>query len=405
MSAFTTIFKNDLKLFLKDWKAVILLMVMPVLFISLFAYTLKDYIKENSFIEPFDIAIVDKEDTTQSRMVIRQLEEVGIFKNILILQEDRAVSMLEDNHISAFITIPQDFTTSVSHGENRPIKVVGNANMPLHSFIVRNLVQSACNLVSAGQSAINAIYYYNKQAGVSGLELEQEYTESATRVVMEAMVRGKVFRNVQTPSGLNLTPFEYFTSSLLVIFLMFAGMPGVKMLVTERELGLFDRLRASAAKVWQIMASKFLVTLLLSSVQFITTFIITVSLFKNYWGSGYKNVIFMFSSVLFAVSCWSLLVSSISRTPKSADMIGNLGILLMAVIGGNIYPLTSMPGFVQFLSKLTINRWAMEGFMVIFSGNKALEVGGYALPILALGFCMLAIASTLYYWQLRGSGE
>ncbi|HHV60138.1 MAG TPA: ABC transporter permease [Clostridiaceae bacterium] len=397
MSAFVSLFKNDLKLFMKDWKAVLLLISLPVLFIMLFSYTLSGYINENEFIEPFDIAIVDNENTTQTRMLIRQLEEMDIFRKILLLTEDAAKEKLEENLISSIIIIPEDFTTSISQGINKPIKVIGNKLAPLDSYIVRNLVQSACNMVSSGQSAINAIYYYNKAAGLPESELIQEYNASTASILMDALARGNIFNRYEMAAGLDLTAFEYFTAALMTVFLMLAGLPGLKMLVTERDLGLFDRLKVSPVKTWQIIISKFLVTFILSAIQFSATLFITLFVFKNYWGTNVKNIIFIFAATLFSVSCWSMLVSSISRTPKAADLIGSLGILLMAIIGGNIYPLSSMPEIIQYLSKFTVNRWAMEGFMAIFSGNPALKVGNYVLPLLLLGVSMLSIAFVIYY--------
>ena len=59
----------------------------------------------------------------------------------------------------------------------------------------------------------------------------------------------------------------------------------------------------------------------------------------------------------------------ISPTPAAADLAGSLGTLLMAAIGGSIYPLTSLPDGIKSLSYLTINRWAVDGFLQVFSGQ------------------------------------
>jgi ABC-type multidrug transport system permease subunit len=64
----------------------------------------------------------------------------------------------------------------------------------------------------------------------------------------------------------------------------------------------------------------------------------------------------------------------------------------MAVIGGSIYPLSSMPEFVRKLSGLTINRWAMDGFMIIFSGNDALRVTTQVYALCIIGLVLLTAA-------------
>lgn len=388
---------------MKDWKAILLLIIMPVFFISLFAYTLYPYINENTFVEPFDIIVVDSEDTAQTRMLIKQIEELDIFRNVFTEDRQSAISKMEQDLVPAVIILPENFTASVSVGENKPVKVIGNRNMPLKSFIVKTFVQSTSNIVSAGQSAINSIYHFNEKAKIPANELKKEYADSTSHFILEALSRGKIYNRAETSAGMNLTSFEYFTASLIVIFLMFAGMPGLKMLVTERELGVFKRLRVSPAKTWAMLFSKITVTFLLSTLQFLIIIVLTLVLFNNYWGANIKDILLLFGATLFSVSCWSILVSFISRSAKSADVIGNLGILLMAVVGGSIYPLTSMPGFIRVLSKFTINYWAMEGFMIVFSGNKALHTSSSALVLAVLGLAMLSLAFLKYCWKIKRS--
>lgn len=362
---------------------------MPFLFICFFSYALIPYLNKSSFIEPFSIALVDKEDTAEARILVRQLEEIEIFKEVVKVPEAEAMKLIAENKIASIIIIPEGFVGSVAVGENKPVTVIGNRAMPLQSFVVKNLIQSASNLVSAGQSAINTIYYYSEEAGLEGEELDKVFYESTMKIFMEALARKEIFSQMEASPGFDLTPVEYFTAALIVVFLMFTGMPAMKMLVTEKSYGLTRRLRTSTVGMWQVVLSKFIVSLVLSIIQFAIIIILTSVVFKNYWGAPIKNILMLFGGIMFAVSSWAIFVSSISRTPASADIIGNLGILLMAVIGGSIYPLSSMPGFVRSLSKFTINRWAMDGFMVVFSGNHALSTANQVYMLLIIGLVLL----------------
>lgn len=392
MIAFITLFKNDLKLFFKDWKAVVLILVMPFLFICLFTYALAPYLNKSNFVEPFSIALVDNENTTQTRILSKQLEEIHIFKEIIRVDEGSAIGLIKQNKIAAAIIVPQGFSDSVLVGENKPVTVIGNKSMPLQSFVVKNMMQSAANLVSAGQSAINTIYYYDQKLGLQGKDLEKEYNDSTMKIFLEMLARNEIYSYVEGSGNFDLTPVEYFTSALIVIFLMFAGMPGLKMIVSERSYGITRRLMSTPVKMRHIILSKFLVSIILSIIQFAIIIILTSFIFKNYWGGSLKNIFMLFGGIIFAVSSWSIFVSAISQTPAAADVIGNLGILLMAVIGGSIYPLSSMPGFIRNLSNLTINKWAMDGFMVIFSGNEGLNVLNQTYMLILIGVMLLVVS-------------
>jgi ABC-type multidrug transport system permease subunit len=394
MTVFITLLKTDLKMFLKDWKAVLLLLILPLFFIYLFVDTLSSSLTKNSFVEPFKIALVDKEDSTQTRVLIKQLDEIKIFKEVIRVPEDEAKMLISEDRIGAAIVIPKGFSRSLRYGENKPVTVIGNKNRPLQSYITKNLALSAANLVASGQCAINTIYYYNRLAGLRGKELEKDFNESTMSYFVDALGRNQVFSEAKGASGYTVTAAEHFTAALIVVFLMFAGMPGMKMIVTERSMGITRRLAASPVKMRQIVLSKFIVSFILSLLQFLIIIVFTSVVFNNYWGAPLQDILVLFGGVIFAVSAWSVFVSSISKTPAAADIIGNISILLMAVVGGNIYPLSSMPEFARQIGNVTINKWAMEGFEVLFSGSRGISILNYVFPLLLIGAVLLTASFT-----------
>ena len=402
MTSFAALLKNDIRLYLRDWKACVLLLAAPLLFISFFTYALTPYLNKSSFIEPFPIALVDMENTTQTRMLIRQLEEIDIFSEIQRLDEKTAMEKLSDETVGAVVMIPPDLTDSIASGQNKPVSVVGNSAMPLQAYIVKNVMQSAANLVSAAQSAIITIYHYDKMAGLKGTELETRYNNAITDYSMEALARHELFSTADESSPYSLTPSEYYTAALIVVFMMFAGMPGMKMLVTEKSEGMTRRLSASPVRMWKVVLSKLFVSVMLLVIQFGIIVALTSVFFHNYWGAPVKNVLMLFGGLILAVSAWSVFVAAVSSSPASADIIGNLGILLMAVVGGSIYPLSSMPDFIRLMSRLTINRWAMDGFMVLFSGNDAASTGFYALILAVIGVVLFITSTLIMKFARRG---
>ena len=184
--------------------------------------------------------------------------------------------------------------------------------------------------------------------------------------------------------------------------MMFAGMPAMKLLVTEKSEGVTERLYAAPVSMLSVVLSKLLVSALLLLIQFGIIIIFTSTVFNNYWGAPIKNVIMLFTGLIFAVSAWSIFVASISTTPASADIIGNLGILLMAIVGGNIYPLSSMPLAVRNISRFTISRWAMDGFMVLFSGNDAASTFVYTLALTLIGLVLFIVSAGIMKFSKRG---
>ena len=401
MVSFAALLKNDIRLILRDWKACVLLLAAPLLFISFFTYALSPYLEKSSFIEPFPIALVDKENTTQTRMLIHQIEDIGIFSHVIVTYEEDALRYPADKEVGGAIIIPEDFTNSVAIGENRPVTVVGNGAMPLQAYIVKNTAQSAANLVTAAQGAINTIWHYDNKAGLSDSELDARFNEAVMDYMLTALARTAVFESVEAENGSSVTPAEYFTAALIVVFMMFAGMPGMKMLVSERAGGITARLAATPVRMWKVVLSKLLVSIMLLVIQFGIIILMTSRLFNNYWGAPVRDVLILFGAIILAVSAWSVFTASISPTPASADIIGNLGILLIAVLGGSIYPLTSMPESIRRISVLTINRWAMEGFMVLFSGSSVTDTGTHAMVLALMALILFAVSAFMIRFARR----
>jgi ABC-2 type transport system permease protein len=401
MTSFAALLKNDIRLFLRDWKACVLLLVAPLFFISFFTYALSPYLEKSSFIEPFPLALVDKENTTQTRMVINQVEEIDIFSEVRKMDEEEALRSLADGEVGGVVIIPEDFTRSVSAGENKPVTVIGNGAMPLQAYIVKNTALSAANLVSAAQGAINTIWHYDVEAGLTGDELDARFNEAAMEYILTALARTSIFVPGEAEDEFSVTPAEYFTAALIVVFMMFAGMPGMKMLVAERTGGINVRLAAAPVRMWKVVLSKLLVSVMLLVIQFGVIILVTARLFSNYWGAPARYVLMLFGGIILAVSAWSVFTASVSPTPASADIVGNLGILLMAVLGGSIYPLATMPESIRRISVFTINRWAMDGFMVLFSGSNVPDTGTHALVLAAMGL-VLFIASA---FMMRFAGR
>ena len=152
--------------------------------------------------------------------------------------------------------------------------------------------------------------------------------------------------------------------------------------------------------MWKVVLSKLLVSIMLLVIQFGIIILMTSRLFINYWGAPVRDVLILFGAIILAVSAWSVFTASISPTPASADIIGNLGILLMAVLGGSIYPLTSMPESIRRISVLTITRWAMEGFMVLFSGSVT-DTGRHAMVLALMALILFAVSAFMIRFARR----
>ncbi len=392
MGVFIALVKKDIKLVFADVKAVVMMIFVPFLFIALFSGVADSLMEDAHFIKPFDIAVADKEDSVMTRILIEQLKGTGMFSNLITADEDTCRRMVSGNEVAAAVVIPEDFTSSIDMGENKPVEVIGNLKQSFRARIVYNIIDSASTLVCAGQASMNTVYHYDKEAGIRNRELWDRFQETADQMLRFAVTRRSFFAETAGVRVFDVTPGEYMTAALLSVFLMFTGLPVARIQIYERVSGVHARILTPMAGNLRILASKTVVTFFAGGIQFMVVFAASWFFLGNYWRGSISAALQITLAVLFSVSCWAVLVASVSSTPAAADMTGSLGILLMAAAGGSIYPLHRMPEAVRYISGITVNRWAMEGYMSVFSSTGGVDTSRYVLYIAGVGALMLAVS-------------
>lgn len=409
----SVIIKNDLKLFFSDWKAVLLFFGLPFVFVSIFILSLSPLLDANRFVESFNIALVDKDDTVESRVLINQFinsqgednfEEEDSQNLITFVKTDEksAMDMLQKDDAAGVVIIPEGFVYSMSIGENKPLKVVTNPGQPLYAQFIKSYMESYANIISSAQNGIMTAYvYYDKFA--SGKEFyDNKYADVVTKFSLKALSKNDLFENKQVSYIPDVTKYEYFTAALLVVFIMFSGIMGIKFTAGEKLHGISDRLAVSPLKEMELVLARFITVFILSLLQFLALIIPAGLVFKIYLNASPIYMLLMFAITVFTVSTCAIFVAVISPTPAVADLAGSLGTLLMAAVGGSIYPLTSLPDGIKKLSYLTINRWAVDGFLEIFSGQISASYY-YDIGILTLMGIIYIAASILFLKARHGN--
>jgi ABC-2 type transport system permease protein len=100
----------------------------------------------------------------------------------------------------------------------------------------------------------------------------------------------------------------------------------------------------------------------------------------------------------FAAIGWGLLVAVCSRTLEQATVIGGVGNILAAAVGGIMVPRFVMPEAMQKLSEVSPMAWALDAFhAVILRGGGAADIAAPCAKLLALATALFAAALWVHY--------
>lgn len=219
--------------------------------------------------------------------------------------------------------------------------------------------------------------------------LEEAFAQSAQAPPAQVEVRS-------APAGeakLNRNPFAFFAPSLAIFFLMISMFEAPRSILVEQDEGTLGRLVRTPTSPSQILLGKLGGSYLTGILQFAVLVAASRLIFGLTWGQSPAGLVLMVVAVVVASASMGAVVAAFSKDVIQAGAIGGGIALLSAGLGGNFFSPENLPTWLQALSRLTINRWALEGFMKLTVNNldaRAVLLDAGVLLTIAAGLFALA---------------
>jgi ABC-2 type transport system permease protein len=394
----------NLKNYMLDVRSLLLMLFTPVLILLCLVYALSPLIAGDSFIEPFDIAIVNKDDTLETRTLIQQIEKSEQLEGLVrftYVDEQEALELLKENKIASIVTVPRGFSADLAVGKNTPVEVVGNLQRPLQSALTKAWMESSADLVTAAQSGVNTIYHFLREANVSSEELDEAVKISIITFSLNALSRSEMY-NVDTVSSINdLSPVQYYMISGGTVLLLIWGLMGISAITGEKSVALQQRLISFGISSYQLLWSNFLTITFILFIKFLFIFF-TIILVSSYdVGFHIVNFIFLALLVIMTMSAMFLLLTIFIEHPIVRQLLGLFMILWMSFSGGNIVPSSFLPAWIDSLSFLSINKWATQGFIEVLFSTQTHEQSFYIPALGGMLILFLSLAMIMSRQKLR----
>jgi ABC-2 type transport system permease protein len=151
----------------------------------------------------------------------------------------------------------------------------------------------------------------------------------------------------------------------------------------EHAWGTWDRLRASPASTMDIVIGKVLPLYVCQVAQMAVLFLAGRVLF-GYRPAGPVLALAVVTAVFVAVLvAFGVTLVAVFPTMDQAMVVGSLGGMLMAGLGGAFVPAASLPGWAQAAAHLTPAYWAIEALRSVTVDGAGLSDLGRPLAVLA----------------------
>jgi ABC-2 type transport system permease protein len=186
---------------------------------------------------------------------------------------------------------------------------------------------------------------------------------------------------------------EQLVPGVAVLFSFLSMMLVGTLFFREHAWGTWDRLRASGTSMVDIALGK-VAPLYVAFVGQMLVVLVLCRLLFGFRPNGSLLALAVVVAVLeAAVTAFGVLMVALFRTMDLAMMVGNLGGMVMAGIGGAFAPAAAMPHWAQQAARYTPTYWALEALhRLSLDGAGLADVGRHigVVAAFAAGFALLA---------------
>ena len=336
LGAFVT---KELHHILRDRQTLAILLLMPLVQVLLFGYALRTDIRD------LRVAVVDPTPDMVSLRLRSRLAATTRFHLVNVSSTTNVIEgLFQRREADIAVVLPTSFAERLGRGDTAQVLLLSDASDPNTATTIQVYVRSVLSdferELGAGREGAGTV-----RIGVASRMRFNPTLESANLFVPGLIA--------------------------LVLTLVSALMTAIS-LSREKELGTLEVLLVSPLRPWQIIVGKVVPYLALGFA--ITCLVLTAARVVFAVPMLGSVTLLLAESVLFTIVSLSLGVLVAARTSSQrAAMLGALVGTMMptALLSGMIFPITSMPGWLQPVTQIVPARW----FIVIARGIMLKGIG------------------------------
>ncbi|HVL67547.1 MAG TPA: ABC transporter permease [Vicinamibacterales bacterium] len=364
--------RKELRQIVRDRRTVLIQAFVPAFFLVVFGYALSFDIRHIA------LAVEDRDGTPQSRALVSAFVNSGYFDFAAAVRGPRWQDrLLDTNEARAVLVIPEGFARTASTGGSAPVQVIVNGD-------------NANTATAVIGYATGILHSAALQFAPGSPMLDARRGEARVPLVMEP----RVWYNPELRSALFLVP-----GLIAYISMLMAVTSTALSIVREKESGTMEQVRMAPVRTVPFLLGKTLPYFCIALLSAGLVFLASMALFDLPMRGSWLTLAGVLSLYLAGALATGLLVSTVADTQQVAFQIALLVSLLPTLmLSGFIFPIASMPAFLQAVTHIVPARYFLVALRaIVLKGSSVLQllpqIGAlavYALVVLGLASVRLS---------------
>ena len=339
MSVFQSLVKKEALHLLRDFRTIIVVLVMPVVLLLLFGFAISTEVNN------VRVATVVEQHTDQTKQIIDRFRANPYFTFEGVVAYSDVEDLLREGKVDAAVV----FRTRDGKLEHQ-------------------VVVDASNTIMA--------------------QTATAYLESVISPGADTPIVTSTLYNPRLKSAYNFVP-----GIMGMIFILICAMMTSVSIVREKETGTMDLLLVSPVRPWTIVFGKLVPYFLLSCVILALTLVLSYTVLGIPFSFRLFDVIWVTILYVILALALGLLISTVASTQVAALLISGVMLMIPVILlSGMIFPVENMPLVLQWFSCVIPARWYISAMRVLmiqrlpvdYVLTEVLVLAGMTLLVLAL---------------------
>jgi ABC-2 type transport system permease protein len=378
LRTFLMAFKIARRDLLDLWRAkmlVVSFLLMPILLMSMFGYMFPTTPKANPAVgnmptayPNLPVALVLMDQGSVANTVANQFIDIAQTQQLFRVSEMASYAAARDSivrgTISGIVVIPDGFTAAIRAGTQATVQVTVDETNPQIAAVVHGEIATIFGLISSSISTMTLKDTMSN--GVKPIFLLEPIT-----IAHEPLISGAS------------TTFQFLAPGFMALTVVFGALSGVGFAISrEREQGTMDGLLVSPITRRAVIFGKVISQTVRGLIQAFLILGLSMLLFGV---RIYGSPLLMLFTMLLGVASFvgvGIILTAFAPEQETAQMMVILMQFPMMFLSGIIFPVSSLPGWMQWIGKALPLYYTADALRKVIILNAGLDVIGMDLMIL-----------------------
>jgi ABC-2 type transport system permease protein len=389
---------KDLLQFRKDRAALLMMFAVPLLLMAVLGSVFSSFGSTSAVTAT--LPVIDHDGGPQARALLDALRRAPSIRLQSRTDQGAMEKAVRDGDQAGLLIIPAGFSSAVQSGHTGArvtyYSVTGNGGV--EAQVARDTVQAVVQRFSSQTVMVTVIAQVQRLAG--GTVNPELTAQIAAQANHQLSAAPPVTLQTVNATGRTFKEIDNTVPGYALMFALFALTAGASSILEEKESGTFKRLLIAPLPPLALLGGKLLAQFLQTLAQLTVLFVLGALLFKINLGSSIPALALLIVGTSFAATGLGMILVSFVRSQRQLRPVTTLIVLAFSALGGSWWPISIEPQWMQTLSKVTLNSWAMQGFNGLMIFDKSFsQVLPYIGALFLYGFVCFAVARRAFQFR------